>query len=190
MSSFFSLLIKLLRTKSLQSLRRSENCKLISRNWDKLHIRTGSCHSFHISNIVSNYLGIPFSHEYFWKAKIGLVIMTPPRSNITSFIISYFSANFCFSCKGQGNYVITWCTWRDGWRWSADAPNCICLKHFWIGLNEIANPLLCYIPHRKYRKMADELPDDFDVIVLGTGMLCDYRLFNVVNLMKQIYKLP
>ena len=38
--------------------------------------------------------------------------------------------------------------------------------------------------------MADELPDDFDVIVLGTGMLCDYRLFNVVDLMKQIYKLP
>lgn len=68
---------------------------------------------------------------------------------------------------------------------SGFSPNVIGLKHFLIGLNEIANPLLCCIPLRKYRKMADELPDDFDVIVLGTGMLCDYKLFHVVKLMKQ-----
>ena len=51
------------------------------------------------------------------------------------------------------------------------------LKRFLIGLRVIANPLLCYTLHRKYRKMADELPDDFDVIVLGTGMLYDYKRF-------------
>ena len=69
-------------------------------------------------------------------------------------------------------------------------PLGIGLKHFLIGVNAIANPLLCYILHRKHRKMADELPDDFDVIVLGTGMLYDYKLSNVVNLGGQIYKLP
>lgn len=67
------------------------------------------------------------------------------------------------------------------WYWS---------KTLFDWVNEIANPLLCYILHRKHRKMADELPDDFDVIVLGTGMLCDYKLFNVIKLKKQIYRLP
>lgn len=29
--------------------------------------------------------------------------------------------------------------------------------------------------------MADELPDDFDVIVLGTGMPCVYKCSNVIK---------
>jgi len=69
-------------------------------------------------------------------------------------------------------------------------PMGIGLKHFLIGVNAIANPLVCHILHRKHRKMADELPDDFDVIVLGTGMLCDYKLSNVVNFGGKIYRLP
>jgi len=69
-------------------------------------------------------------------------------------------------------------------------PMGISLKHFLIGVNAIANPLLCYILNGKHRKMADELPDDFDVIVLGTGMLYDYKLSNFVHLMEQIYELP
>ena len=71
-------------------------------------------------------------------------------------------------------------------RCSADAfPIGIDVKRFLIGLRIIANPLLFYILHRKYRKMADELPDDFDVIVLGTGMLYDQKCSNVVNLMQK-----
>ena len=62
------------------------------------------------------------------------------------------------------------------------------LKKFLIGVNAIANPFLCYILHRKHRKMADELPDDFDVIVLGTGMLYDYKLSNFVNLISIKFK--
>lgn len=34
---------------------------------------------------------------------------------------------------------------------------------------------------RKTAKMADELPDDFDVIVLGTGMFCVYKYCNVIK---------
>ena len=141
----------------------------------------------------SSYLGIPFSHEYFWNAKIGLVIMTPPRSNITSFIILN---GFCFFLqvnvhqttvtRKERNLRPYFLTEASSGRWSADAfPIGIDVKRFLIGLRIIANRLLFYILHRKYRKMADELPDDFDVIVLGTGMLYDQKCSNVVNLMQK-----
>lgn len=110
MSSFFSLLIKLLRTKSLQSLRRSENCKLISRNWDKLHIR--SCHSCHIFKYC---LKLPWNSFFPWillKSKDRTCDYDTPK--VKYYELYHFSTNFCFSCKGQGNYIITWCTWR-GW---------------------------------------------------------------------------
>ena len=51
-SSFSALLIKLLRTKSLQILRRSENCKLIY--WYILHVK------------VTNFLKLPRNSFFPW----------------------------------------------------------------------------------------------------------------------------
>lgn len=65
--------------------------------------------------------------------------------------------------------------------WIVTWSSSISLNLFLIGLGEIANQILCHMLHRWLRKMADELPDDFDVIVLGTGMPCVYKCSNVIK---------
>lgn len=157
---FFSIAHKAFKNKVTANF---EEIRKLQTNISRLHVK------------VTSFLKLPWNSFFPWillERKDRTCDYDTPKVKYNEL---YHSQWILFFLASECTHIHQTCTTNtetSSGRWSADAfPIGIDVKRFLIGLRVIANPLLFYILLRKYRKMADELPDDFDVIVLGTGML-------------------